>query len=471
MFNDHFAFASFDLRPLRQTPQNGARPILRRTVVRAIATWWRSAATTMVLLSLPIFASAQSPLAGRWEGFLEGPADRQALFLTFTMQGDGLSGRIDLPEAGALGVPLRAIRFTAPEIQFELPTERGALQFEGRASDTLLLGSWAGLGIGGKFRLARASAPLPPYRQEEVQFESRGGVRLAGTLLTPVGVARPSAIVFIHGSGASSRVGFQFFADYYARHGIAALTYDKRGVGGSTGDWERATFDDLANDALAAVRLLKARRDIGPVGLQGHSQGGRISFVAAAHSPEVSFIITVSGGLTTPVEQELIELDVRLRARGFPDSVLERAQALRRMVDEFYRTGERRAELQTALAQAKTEPWFPLTTLRETPIPESERCTSWWHFNMDFDPLPAVERTHVPVLAIFGQRDQEYMVTTSRGRLEVALAKSPANGRYRILIFPNADHTLRVSAGFLPRLAPGLLDSLVDWIKGPRGPS
>jgi uncharacterized protein len=49
------------------------------------------------------------------------------------------------------------------------------------------------------------------------------------------------------------------FARFLIRHGIAVLGYDKRGVGESTGDWNTATFEDLAGDAVAAVGVPEDR--------------------------------------------------------------------------------------------------------------------------------------------------------------------------------------------------------------------
>ena len=43
---------------------------------------------------------------------------------------------------------------------------------------------------------------------------------------------------------------------------MAVLGYDKRGVGGSTGDWNTASFEDLAGDVVAAFEYLKTRSDI-----------------------------------------------------------------------------------------------------------------------------------------------------------------------------------------------------------------
>ena len=65
-------------------------------------------------------------------------------------------------------------------------------------------------------------------------------------------------------------------ADALSRSGIAVLRYDKRGVGGSTGDYDAATTVDFTSDAEAAVTWLKTQPEIDPhrVGVLGHSEGG-----------------------------------------------------------------------------------------------------------------------------------------------------------------------------------------------------
>jgi hypothetical protein len=67
-----------------------------------------------------------------------------------------------------------------------------------------------------------------------------GDVTLSGTLLLPATKGPHPAIVLGHGSEAQDRNGhvgnIRFMADHLARHGIAALIYDKRGSGRSSGD-------------------------------------------------------------------------------------------------------------------------------------------------------------------------------------------------------------------------------------------
>ncbi len=112
------------------------------------------------------------------------------------------------------------------------------------------------------------------YRQEQVRFRN-GNVTLAGTLLLPPTKGRHPAIIFHEGSGDWTRddTWFSRPVDLFLKHGIAVLLYDKRGVGGSTGDWHTSSYTDLADDLLAGVRLLKSRRDINPrqIGVRGFS--------------------------------------------------------------------------------------------------------------------------------------------------------------------------------------------------------
>jgi pimeloyl-ACP methyl ester carboxylesterase len=139
----------------------------------------------------------------------------------------------------------------------------------------------------------------------DVTIANRGAV-LAGTLVLP-DAGRPPfpAVVLVHGSGRiTAQEQLNFMAPRFGALGVAVLAYDKRGVGRSTGEYVDVgvgnsvqMFDLLASDALAAVAMLKGRREIDAarIGLAGVSQGGWIAPLAASRSPDVTFVITVSG--------------------------------------------------------------------------------------------------------------------------------------------------------------------------------
>ena len=94
---------------------------------------------------------------------------------------------------------------------------------------------------------------------EEISFRS-GNVTLRGTLILPQTKGPHPVVIFVHPAGPRSRQGLFTWAEFFALHGVAGLTYDKRGVGASSGDWMRSSFQDLAGDALAALRLAQERK-------------------------------------------------------------------------------------------------------------------------------------------------------------------------------------------------------------------
>ena len=96
--------------------------------------------------------------------------------------------------------------------------------------------------------------------------------------------------------------------EIFAPQGIAVVTYDKRGVGASTGVFEAPgaessvrIFADLAGDVLARVGFVKRHPDIesGQIGLFGTSQGGWIVPLVASQSDDVTFTICASGATNT----------------------------------------------------------------------------------------------------------------------------------------------------------------------------
>src|SRR3954453_5592457 len=111
--------------------------------------------------------------------------------------------------------------------------------------------------------------------EREIQAQS-GSVRLTGTLHSPVEPA--SATLLMHpGSGPSTRDNDVYFPEIRAsllRSGIAVASFDKRGVGASTGDWRDAGIVKQADDVAAAVDALIGEGVTQPLGVFGHSQGG-----------------------------------------------------------------------------------------------------------------------------------------------------------------------------------------------------
>src|SRR5512133_149771 len=110
----------------------------------------------------------------------------------------------------------------------------------------------------------RSQEPQPPYPfyEEEVVFENeKDDVWLAGTLSLPFSNGPFPAVVLSTGAGPQDRdesvfghKPFLVLAHHLTKLGIAVLRVDDRGVGKSTGNFNQATSEDFASDALAGVK-------------------------------------------------------------------------------------------------------------------------------------------------------------------------------------------------------------------------
>jgi uncharacterized protein len=144
-----------------------------------------------------------------------------------------------------------------------------------------------------------------PYTDQDVAFGNEAAhINLAATFSVPNGKRPFPAVLLIAASGPEGRDEevqghhvFVVLSDYLLKRGIAVLRYDKRGVGKSAGDWNKATFDDLVADADAAFQYLKGRPEVNRrrLGVIGHSEGGSIAPAVAATDKDVAFVVAIAG--------------------------------------------------------------------------------------------------------------------------------------------------------------------------------
>jgi dipeptidyl aminopeptidase/acylaminoacyl peptidase len=309
------------------------------------------------------------------------------------------------------------------------------------------------------------------FIDEDVSF-TNDDVRLAGTLRIPSTKGQHPAIVFIHGSGPQDR-DFGPMTGLFARRGIAVLTYDKRGVGDSTGDFRRVPFYELAGDALAGVRFLKTRKEIDPnkIGVWGVSQGGWLGPLAASQSADIAFVISVSGPAVSPKEQMLFYRGNQLREAGLPDEAVEQATQLRRRMWDYLGTGEGQQELRAELDRAKKKSWFTALASQGFPraLPNvagmSESELRWYRQEMNYDPVAALEKVSVPVLEIFGEEDEVVSVQESVEIMKQAFERS-GNNNVTFKVFPGADHSIQIfSRRGARQFAPDYIETMIGWLE------
>lgn len=428
-----------------------------------------SVATTVLILLLSA-SSAGSAAAGGLEGHWRGAIARDGAETVFVLDFDRRNGEwrgsFGFPEQRVLEYPLDKVSYVSPDVTVAGPGNSFTL--EGMLSGDALSGVFSDAGGLASFRLER-SREEAPYTSERVRF-ANGDVTLAGSLYIPKGRGPYPAVVFLHGAGPEIRWGAsRFFSDYFARRGIAALIYDKRGTGESTGNWRRSDFNALAGDALSAVQLLKTRHVIDPkrIGIYGHSQGGTIAPLVASQAGAVAFVISAAGGAIPMWQGEVYSLRMQVRAQGVLGEPLERADAFIDRTVAVARLGkgwqELRAEWESA--RKRGEPWAEL-------LQPPQQDDYFWAFYPKIAEYNAAEywrKVNVPVLVVQAGKDIYVPGEQSIAAIDAALREAH-NPDFTILVLPGAPHNLVLqpeanSALKWPRLYPGYADLLAGWIR------
>ncbi len=310
--------------------------------------------------------------------------------------------------------------------------------------------------------------------ETDVSF-SNGDVVLAGSVIRP-GQSEElvPAIVVVWGSGQQDRIGFDALnylpAIWLARHGIATLIYDKRGVGDSAGSYEDRTMDLLAADMAAAVDYLASQPGIDPnrVGVMVHSQSGIYVPLTAQMTDRVSLIVDVASTVANGEVQEIVRTEQELRADGWPESDIADAVETQTLKFHYARTREGWDDYVAAYNRVVDRPWFDIVigshTVQDDPV------WDFWRSGNSYEPAEGWQRIEVPVLYLIGDRDTINPVEQNLALLTDAFDGERAD-LLTVQMYEGTDHSLFYSetggplgGSELARLAPFLPDVL-DWLE------
>lgn len=400
----------------------------------------------LLLLCLLGCSAQQEAPSGHWSGTAQHQGRREHVELT--IDEGGRSGLLRIDEERVLRRIV--IRPDGPRFSFNIATDN-PIQVSGETvGDEIRMVAQSGP-VRVPFRLQRSPPPPPPpYGEEELHF-SGGGPRLNASLLSPAGKGPHPAIILIHGSSTPSREDFRFYADAFARCGVATLIYDKRPVVGPDGV-TRASLAELAADARAGADRLRSDPRIDPrrVGYWGHSQGGWVAPIAAAADPRAAFVISFSGPVASFAEVNRYADLQRLKQRGFSAGEIGAAGDAIDRLDDYVRRGGDEARFQGFLQTARRQPWAPFTSLTSGPPTQEDRRTWLRWRDQDIDAAGYWKRLHIPVLALFGAQDDVVPVQFSVQRLQAAV-KEAGNSGATIRIF-NAGHGIERQPEFMPNM-------------------
>jgi pimeloyl-ACP methyl ester carboxylesterase len=464
-------------------------------------TWSQGGASLPLLFQRQAHAASAKPppdavatSEGIWQGVhhSNGMALRLQLHISHDARGQ-LTARLDSIDQGINAFPAANVSQKEAAIHFDLSAVQGVYDGTLNAAQNLISGSLQQSGSSTvlNFRrsdqipeLRRPQTPVKPYPYKEVELtfaNAKAGASLSGTLTLPRGSTPFPAAILLAGSGPLDRDAadsghrpFLVLADYLTRKGIAVLRYDKRGVGKSSGDYDRATTADFASDAEAALAFLKSRKDIDArkIGIIGHSEGGVIAPMIASRSSDVAWIVLLAGPATKGAETLILQSDLIARAAGMTDEQVAKSLDFDRQAYMLVRQEKDRAVLEHKLGDlikvSGLGPAMPPAMLQRQIHWTS---SPWFHYFLDYDPELALQKTKCPVLALSGEKDLQVPPKENLPLLRKAL-EDGGNKDSQVVEFPGLNHLFQHCYMGLPAesraieetFAPEALSAISGWV-------
>jgi pimeloyl-ACP methyl ester carboxylesterase len=325
--------------------------------------------------------------------------------------------------------------------------------------------------------LAREHSAEDIYSNEEIRFDS-SHFKIVGDLYIPKPEKVQPAIIFVHGDGPARRSPsrapnriMRSFLDI----GFACFFYDKPGYGDSTGTFTRGKlFEERASILVDAVSVLKKHPAINPkqIGLWGISQAGYVMPKAVAKTRDIAFMIAVSCPAMDSIDQSAYLVEKQILCEGYDAAEAKKAR-------QYYRQRAHARTYKEYLEAAEFLDQNPVvSSMNWGGILSEDQFFSRAPSNQGFfNPITLIEKTTIPVLAIFGKKDTQIDPFQGAGAYEKALEKA-GNPMYLVKLFPEADHGIMLArTGCLKEqreryrmrnnhgYAPGYIELMQSWLE------
>lgn len=402
----------------------------------------------LLLVFCTTIKGQMTALSGIWEGDLSIGEERLKLVLFVEDRGDSLYVVLDSPDQYVTDIKTDSYSFRNDTVRFTVKALE--CKYVGRYDGEKIVGKFTQRGASFKLTLKktevrqlfpRPQEPMPPYPYDEIKLSipyTTNGQKVNGTLTLPREGKPKAAVIFISGSGWQDRdesifghKPFKLLADQLTRAGYATFRYD---------DPPRATFVkqttfDFVQIVQAIFDSLSTRKNLhnAPVGLLGHSEGGLVSWIAAAENPGIAFVVSLAGPSQQLDKILLYQVKKTYQSaesnHGKTDRILQVSNDLyniikksktieraRKKVDQYYEKLLRAGNGQTD------------STVKEMVSAEKEQLLQPWFFTlMHIDPTVYIKKVKCPVLALNGSQDAQVESNANLAGIQDNLTQNPVS--------------------------------------------
>jgi fermentation-respiration switch protein FrsA (DUF1100 family) len=192
----------------------------------------------------------------------------------------------------------------------------------------------------------------------------------------------------------------------------------------------------------------------------------------ASRSSDVAWIVMLAGPATKGAETLILQSDLIARAAGMTDEQVAKSLDFDRQAYMLVRQEKDRVVLENKLGDlikvSGLGPAMPPAMLQRQIHWTS---SPWFHYFLDYDPAPALQKTKCPILALIGEKDLQVPPKENLPLLRKAL-EDGGNKDFQVVELPGLNHLFQHCYMGLPAesraieetFAPEALSAISEWV-------
>jgi len=449
-----------------------------------------------LIILLGVFYCVFPQTTQSWSGYLKpSPKDSIKIVVNLHFENEALTKvTLDSPDQMAYG--FKATKFSLHNDTLQFAILSLSASFQGVVQEGELI-SGIFLQNGTKMPLNlqpkqpelppnRPQTPQPPfpYLEEEINMNDHNGEpNIKGTFTLPEDGKIKATLILITGSGWQDRdetifdhKPFKVIADFLTRNGYAVYRYDD--LPGKV--FANATTLDFEKNVQTIVAYFQQdkRTKNQPIGLLGHSEGGLITFMAAANNPSINFIISLAGSSEKMNDVLVYQFGELFRLAGYNDQAIKEILKMHKQVNQLFEKAKDAKDAKVKFEKFVAEyqkKWDAEKRVRynftsnESNQMLQVRSSPWFLAVMKINAAEYIKKIKCPVLAVNGEKDLQVYHKTNLAIIEQNLPKKTVR---KIVSYPHLNHLFQTcETGAMieygrteETISPKVLEDILLWL-------